>query len=212
MANWEDKMKNKILLLTLLFVLLIIFLFTGYDPKAGHLNWFLEVLPAFIGITVLIVTYKRFPLSNFAYICVFLHTLILVYGGYYTYAQTPLGNWAKEAFDLARNHYDRIGHLALGFFPVFIIKEVLLRKTKLERNGWFYFIVLSIVLAIAAFWELIEWWTTLGVAADVGQAYLGSQGDIWDAQWDMVLALIGAIAALFTLSKIHDRSLEKIKA
>jgi putative membrane protein len=145
-------------------------------------------------------------------VCVFLHVLILVYGGVYTYAKTPLGDWAKDAFDLSRNHYDRVGHLALGFFPAILIREVLLRQTPLQRGGWLYFIVVSIALAIGAFWELIEWWTTLIVAGDVGQAFLGSQGDIWDAQWDMLLAQVGAMVALPLLGGLHDRSMARLLA
>jgi putative membrane protein len=124
---------------------------------------------------------------------VFLHTLILIYGGYHTYALTPLGDWAKQTFDLSRNHYDRVGHVALGVFPVFLAREALLRTSPLQRGKWLVFISVSIVFAFAAFWELLEWWVTLLVASDVGQAFLGSQGDIWDAQWDMLLALVGAV-------------------
>ena len=131
------------LLLLLTPVLVLTFLFA----KAGQLNWLLEVGPALLGFIALALTYRRLPLSDFCYVCVFLHTLVLIYGGYYTYAETPLGNWAKEAFHLSRNHYDRVGHLAFGFFPVFIIKEVLLRVTPLRRGGWFYFLVLSVILA-----------------------------------------------------------------
>ena len=135
--------KNRVKLpLALLILILIIFILTGYNPAAGRLSWLLEVIPAMIGIVILIITYRKFPMSSMVYWCVFLHTLILVYGGYYTYALTPLGNYFQELFNLSRNHYDRVGHLALGFFPVFIIKEVLLRKTRLIRDGWFYFIVL----------------------------------------------------------------------
>lgn|SRR3989338_455275 len=196
--------------LALLGVLIVIFIFTGVYAKAGFLSWFLEALPAFLGIGVLIVTFRRFPMSKFVYGCVFFHSLILVYGGYYTYAETPLGNYVRDLLELSRNHYDRVGHLALGFFPVFIIKEVLLRKTKLMRDGWFYFIVISVVLASAALWELVEWWTTLFVAPEIGAAYLGAQGDIWDAQWDMFLAVVGAAISLFLLSKRHDASMKKL--
>lgn len=197
--------------LILLSILIVIFIFTGIYAKAGTLNWFLEVVPALVGILVLVITYKKFPLSNWIYACIFLHSLILVYGGYYTYANTPLGNYVKDVFHLSRNHYDRVGHFALGFFPAFLIREVLLRKTKLERNGWLFFIVIAIALAIGAFWELIEWWTTLVVAPGVGQAYLGTQGDLWDAQWDMLWVLLGAIVALLTFVKYHDQSLKNLK-
>ncbi len=198
--------------LALLVVLTPILVLTFIYCKAGRLNWALEVGPALLGFAALAVTYRRMPLSRFAYVCVFLHTLILVYGGYYTYAEAPLGNWAKEVFHLSRNHYDRVGHVALGFFPVVIIKEVLLRVTPLRRGGWFVFIVLSVVLAVAAFYELIEWWTTYLVAPDVGQAFLGSQGDPWDAQWDMFFGLVGAAASLLLLGRYHDRSMSALAA
>jgi putative membrane protein len=179
--------------------------------RAGRLNWLLELGPALLGFAALAATYRRLPLSSFCYVCVFLHMLILAYGGFYTYAETPLGNWARDTFHLARNHYDRLGHLALGFFPVFIIKEVLLRVTPLRRGGWTTFIVLSVVLAVAAFYELIEWWSTLVFAADVGQAFLGSQGDPWDAQWDMLLGLAGGALGLLILGRLHDRSMARLQ-
>lgn len=194
--------------LLLLGLLLLVCMGTAYDPPAGRFSWLLEVGPGLVGIAVLVAVYRRFPMSHLAYWCAFLHVLMLIYGGYYTYAETPLGNWARAAFDLSRNHYDRVGHVALGVFPAFIIREVLLRRTPLQRGGWLYFIIVSVVLAIAAFWELLEWWVTLLVASDVGQAFLGSQGDIWDAQWDMFLALLGAMVVLPVFSRVHDRSME----
>jgi putative membrane protein len=198
--------------LALLGLLTLISLATLWNPPAGRVSWFLEVGPGLAMVAVLGAVYSRFPVSRFVYVCVFLHIQILIYGGYYTYAMTPLGNWAKEAFDLSRNHYDRVGHLALGVFPSFLIREVLLRRTPLVRGGWLYFLVLCVVLAIAAFWELLEWWATLVLAADTGQAFLGSQGDVWDAQWDMVLALIGAAIVLPIFSRWHDRSMARIPA
>ena len=194
----------------LLVVLALICAATLWDPPAGRQSWILEVGPGLLGIAVLIGVHRRFPMSHLVYWCVFLHTLILIYGGYYTYALTPLGNWAKTAFHLGRNHYDRIGHLALGFFPALTIREVLLRRTPLRRGGWLTFLILAVVLAIGAFWELLEWWTTLVVASDVGQAFLGSQGDPWDAQWDMFLALVGAAISLPLLGKVHDRSMARV--
>ena len=194
----------------LLILLGVICVLTVWDPPAGRFSWMLEVGPGLLGVAVMIATYRRFRLSNLVYVCSFLHMLILIYGGIYTYAETPLGNWAKEAFDLSRNHYDRVGHFALGFFPAFIIRELLLRLTPLERGGWLFFLVTSVALAIGAFWEFIEWWATYLVAADVGQAFLGSQGDIWDAQWDMFLAMVGAMIALLFFSKLHDRSMAAV--
>jgi putative membrane protein len=196
--------------LALLAVALLVCLATGFAPPAGRQNWALEVGPGLIGIAVLIGVYRRFPMSHLVYACVFVHLLILVYGGYYTYAATPLGNWAKEAFGLGRNHYDRVGHLALGVFPCFTIREVLLRQTPLRRGGWLYFLILCVVLAVAAFWELLEWWVALVAAGDVGTAFLGSQGDVWDAQWDMFLALLGAAVVLPLFARVHDRSMNRV--
>jgi len=196
--------------LVLLSIVVVVCIATVANPPAGRISWLLEVGPGLAGIIILIVLYKRFPMSHMVYVCVFLHIFILIYGGYYTYAETPLGNWAKEAFEFSRNHYDRIGHIALGVFPAFIIREVLLRKTPLQRGGWLYFIIISIVLAVAAFWELLEWWVALIAASDVGTAFLGSQGDIWDAQWDMLLALVGAMVVLPIFSRLHDRSMDQL--
>jgi len=196
--------------LALLFIVLAICVLTALDPPAGRLNWFLEVGPGLAGVAVLIGFHRRFPMSHWVYWCVFVHMLILIYGGYYTYAETPLGNWFRDAFELSRNHYDRVGHLALGIFPAFVVREVLLRVTPLRRGGWLYFLVVSVVLAIGAFWELLEWWLTLIVAPGVGQSFLGTQGDPWDAQWDMLLALVGAMIALPLFGRWHDRSMAKI--
>jgi putative membrane protein len=196
--------------LILLGVLLLICLATVWSPPAGRTSWMLEVGPGLAMVAVLMAIYRRLPLSHFVYVCVFLHVQILIYGGYYTYALTPLGNWAKEAFGFARNHYDRVGHVALGVFPCFLAREVLLRCTPLKRGGWLFFLVCSVVLAFAAFWELLEWWTALLAAPDVGVAFLGSQGDVWDAQWDMLLALLGAMVALPLFSSFQDRSMARV--
>ena len=196
--------------LALLAVLTVILIASVWAPPAGRFSWLLEVGPGIAGVLVLMAVYRRFPMSHFVYVCVFVHVLILNYGGIYTYAETPLGNWARDAFELGRNHYDRVGHVALGVFPAFVTREVLLRRTPLERGGWLYFLIVCVILAIAAFWELLEWWTTLIVASDVGTAFLGSQGDIWDAQWDMFLAQVGAMIVLPLFAGAHDRSMAKV--
>jgi putative membrane protein len=188
----------------------LIMIATIWDPPAGRTSWLLEVGPAIPFLLTFAIVYRRFPMSHLAYVLAFLHVLILIYGGIHTYAETPLGNWAKETFELTRNPYDRVGHFALGFFPAPIIREVLLRRTPLVRGGWLTFLILSVVLAIGAFWELLEWWATLVVAPDVGVAFLGAQGDVWDAQWDMFLALVGAAVSLAILSGLHDRSMAVI--
>jgi putative membrane protein len=194
----------------LLAVLFVICALTLWAPPAGRTSWFLEVTPGLLLVAWLVASYRRLPLSHWVYWGVFAHVLILIYGGMYTYALTPLGNWAKASFHLARNHYDRVGHLALGVFPAFLTREILLRRTTLERGRWLAFLTVCVVFAFAAFWELLEWWTTLLVASDVGTAFLGSQGDPWDAQWDMFLALIGAILALAFGARGHDASLREV--
>lgn len=194
----------------LLGLLVVICAATLWAPPAGRTSWWLEVGPGLIEVAILIATFRRSPLSHLVYVTVFVHVLVLIYGGYYTYALTPLGNWAKDAFGLARNHYDRVGHVALGVFPVFLAREVLLRTSPLGRGKWLACLSVSLVFSFAAFWELLEWWVTLLVASDVGQAFLGSQGDVWDAQWDMLLALLGAGVALALGSRLHDRSLARV--
>lgn len=198
--------------LALLAVLLVVCAGSAWFAPAGLVSWSLEVVPGLVLVAVLAALYPRLPLSHLVYGAVFLHVLVLDYGGIYTYAETPLGNWARDTFGLARNHYDRVGHLALGVFPAFLVREILLRRTPLRRGGWLVFLVLSVILAVGAFWELLEWWTTLLTAPEVGAAFLGSQGDVWDAQWDMLLALVGAAVALPVASRWHDRSMERVPA
>lgn len=191
--------------ISLLIATLLVLLWSGIGPR-DRLTWFFEVLPVLAGLAVLLPTARRFPLSMLSYRLLFLHGLILMVGGHYTYAEVPVGYWFQDAFEMSRNHYDRLGHFAQGFVPAIVAREVLLRWSPLERGYWLTFIVISICLAISAFYELIEWWAALllGESAD---SMLALQGDIWDTQWDMFLALIGACAALLLLSSAHDRSL-----
>ena len=204
--------QSAVLPLALAGVLLCIFLPTFLLTPEGKLNWLLEVGPGLIGMVALAVGFRRFPMSRFVYVCVFLHILVLVYGGFYTYAKAPLGEWMKHAFGFTRNHYDRIGHFAFGFFPVFALREVLLRVTGLRRGGWLAFILVSMILGFAAFYELIEWWSALLLDPAGGDKFLGSQGDIWDAQWDMLFGGIGAAVGLLTLTRVHQRSMEALIA
>ena len=196
--------------LALAAILIAIFLFTFFTTPEGKLNWLLEVGPGLIGMVALAIAFPRFAMSKFVYVAVFLHILILVYGGYYTYAMAPLGEWAREAFSFKRNHYDRIGHFAFGFFPVFILKEVLQRVTPLRPGKWLVFILISMVLGFAAFYEFIEWWAALLLDPAGGDKFLGSQGDIWDAQWDMFFAGVGASVGLLLLGRVHERSMQKL--
>lgn len=171
-----------------------------------RLTWGLEISWVLAGIPILVVTYWRFPLTPLLYRLLFLHALILIIGGYYTYERVPLGYWAKEIFDLQRNHYDRLGHFAQGFVPAILAREILLRCSPLSPGKWLFFLVVSICLAFSAFFELIEWWAAL-IGGESANAFLGSQGDVWDAQWDMLCALIGAIVAQLGLSSHHDQEL-----
>ena len=193
-------------------VLGVVMAFTLIFSPEGRLNWLLEVGPGLVALAALALTYRRFPMSRLVYVFVFVHVLILVYGGYYTYAKAPLGEWAKGAFGFQRNDYDKVGHFAFGFFPVLIVREVLLRKTKLERGGWLVFLLLSVIMGAAAVYELFEWWMALVLDPAGGDAFLGTQGDVWDAQSDMFFAGLGATVALVTLSRTHDRSMARLFA
>jgi len=192
-------------LAALLGVVLVVFVWSGWQPK-DRMTWILEVFPVIGAVPLLLATRRRFPLTTLAYVLVAIHACILMVGGRYTYAEVPLGNWIRDALHLARNHYDRVGHLAQGFVPAILAREILLRKTALTRGGWLFFLVTSVCLAISAVYELIEWGTaaTSGAAAD---AFLGTQGDPWDTQKDMLCAGIGAVAAQVTLVRTHDRQL-----
>lgn len=178
---------------------------SGIAPH-DRLTWMLEVVWVAVGLPLVAWTWGRFPLSRLLSWLLVLHAVILVYGGAHTYALTPLGLWAMETFDFARNHYDRIGHLAQGFIPAILARELLLRRTPLQRGGWLFYLVLAAALSFSAFFELIEWWAALVWGGDA-DAFLATQGDVWDTQWDMFLALCGAIAAQLGLSRVHDRQL-----
>ncbi len=196
--------------LTLAAVLFVVFAITLFTTPEGKLNWLLEVGPGLVGMVALALTYKRFPMTPLVYVMVFIHICILVYGGFYTYAKAPLGDWAREAFGWSRNNYDKVGHFAFGFFPVIIVREVLLRRTKLERNAWLVFILLNVILGFAALYELFEWAAALMLDPAGGDAFLGTQGDVWDAQSDMLYAGIGATLGLVLFSRAHDRALTKL--
>jgi putative membrane protein len=172
-------------------------------------TWFLETAPAMIALGILAATYRRFRLTNLTYVLIWIHAIILLVGGHYTYAEVPLFDWLRDTFDLSRNHYDRVGHFAQGFVPAIIAREVVLRNSPLKRGKLLTFIVLSVCLAISASYELIEFGVSIATGS-AGDAFLGTQGDIWDTQKDMLLCLIGAVTALATLNALHDRSLERL--
>ncbi len=200
--------QSKVLLLFL--TLLIIFVWSSINPR-DTLTWALEVFPVIIGVVILVSTYHLFKFTTFAYLAIWLHSIILLIGGHYTYSEMPIFNWIRDAFELSRNNYDKVGHLAQGFFPAIIAREMLLRKSPLKRGGWLFFIVISICLAISAFYELIEWWVAL-MTGTAAEQFLATQGDIWDTQSDMALALIGAIVSLLLLERVHDRFLDSMEA
>ncbi|MFP5287304.1 MAG: DUF2238 domain-containing protein [Thermoanaerobaculia bacterium] len=181
---------------------------SGLGPH-DRTTWWLEVFPVVLGMPLLIATRRRFPLTPLLYVLLFVHGLILMLGGHYTYARVPLGFWVQDLLDLSRNHYDRLGHFAQGFVPAILAREVLLRRTPLRPGGWLFLLVCSVCLAFSACYEFFEWWAAVigGSAAD---AFLGTQGDVWDTQWDMFLALVGAVTAQLLLARLHDRQRQRL--
>ncbi len=190
-------------------IYLTVLIWSAIEPKDFY-TWFLEVLPALIVAGTLAATRRRFPLTTLVYILILVHSLILMQGGHYTYAEEPFFNWLKEIIGWPRNNYDKLGHFAQGFIPAMVTREILLRKAVVSGRGWLNFLVVSVCLAISAFYELLEWWVAVlsGTAAD---SFLATQGYVWDTQSDMGLALLGAIMALLLLARIHDRQLTALQ-
>ena len=193
----------------LLFLVIAVTAISGIAPY-DRLTWWLEVFPTLAVIPLLVATRRRFPLTPLLYLLIAIHATILAAGGHWTYARVPLGYWMEEAFGFARNHYDRLGHFAQGFVPAIATREVLLRRTPLARGGWLFFLVFSVCLAISACYEFVEWWSAL-VAGGAATAFLGTQGDVWDTQWDMFCAAVGAVVAQFALARLHDRQLARLE-
>jgi putative membrane protein len=184
---------------------LIILVVSGIFTRDTY-TWVLEVVPIFIGFSILFFTYGKFPLTRLLYVLITIHFVILAVGGVYTYAKVPLGFWMQDWFHFQRNHYDRIGHFAQGFIPAMLVREILIRTSPLKPGKWLSFLVVCVCLAISACYEFIEWFTAVSQGASA-EAFLGTQGDVWDAQWDMLFATIGAISALILLSKWHNKQL-----
>lgn len=195
--------------LAILAVLLAAVVAWSWHQPADRLTWWLEALPVVVAVPVLVTTRVSFPLTRLAYWLIALHSIILLVGAHYTYARVPLGFWMQESLGFARNHYDRIGHLAQGFIPALVAREILLRKRVLAPGGWLFFLVCCFALALAASYELVEWWTAV-IAEEGAIAFLGTQGDIWDTQWDLLFALIGALVVQLLLTRVHDRQLAQI--
>ncbi|MDI1293943.1 MAG: DUF2238 domain-containing protein [Methylobacter sp.] len=185
-------------------------IWSGTYPK-DYLIWILETAPAIIAFIVLITTRQTFRLTDLAYSLILVHSLILMVGGHYTYADVPLFDWLKDEFHFERNNYDKVGHFAQGFIPAIIAREILIRKQVVVNSRWLHFFVVCICLAISAFYELIEWWVAL-LSREAAEAFLGTQGYIWDTQSDMAYALLGVMLALAMLSRLHDRQLGKLAA
>ena len=184
--------------------------YSGIEPF-DRMTWALEVFPVAIALVVMVASYRRFPLTTLLYVCIFAHCLVLILGGVYTYARVPLGFEIAELFNLTRNPYDKIGHFFQGFVPSLVAREVLIRGEFVNGRRMLNFLIVCVVLAISAFYELIEWWVAV-LAGQGADEFLGTQGYVWDTQSDMLLALIGAIAALVLFASWHDRQLEKLKA
>ncbi len=183
-----------------------VLIWSGINPK-DQFTWFLEVLPAIIGVVIMLCTYKHFKLTPILYWFILAHCIVLMVGGHYTYAEVPLFD---NLFGSERNNYDKVGHFFQGFVPALLAREILLRKNVVNGKGWLITFIISICLAFSAFYELLEWWVAL-LSGENAEAFLGTQGYIWDTQSDMGLALLGAICSLLVLSKVHDKQLKSVK-
>ena len=197
--------RNRVTPLVLPLGTLGVLAWSGIGPR-DRVTWVLETFPVMLAVPLLVATYRRFPLTTLSYTLIFLHSVILCVGGHYTYAEVPAFNWLRDEFHLSRNHFDRVGHFAQGFVPAIIAREILLRTSPLVRGKWLFFLVVCVCGTISAFYELIEWWAA-ALSGDNATAFLATQGDQWDTQKDMGLALIGAVLAQMLLGRLHDRQL-----
>lgn len=193
------------LLLAIVGVVLIWSLVRPHD----YLTWLLEVFPALIGSAIVLATYRRFQLTTLVYTLIAVHAIILMIGGHYTYAEVPLFNWLRDAGVFARNNYDKVGHLAQGFVPAMITRELLVRTSPLRPGKWLTTLAIAVPGAISAAYEIFEWWVSVATGS-AGDAFLGTQGYVWDTQSDMLMCFIGAISALALLSRWHDAQLRRI--
>lgn len=190
-------------------LLVLILLFSGLRPY-DRATWLLEVTPVLIALPILVMTYRRFPLTTMLYVLIFIHALVLILGGSYTYARVPLGFWMQDMFSLSRNPYDKIGHFVQGFVPFIVAREILIRGGYLSSRRMTAFLSICVVMMVSSFYEVVEWWTAL-LLGEGAYEFLGTQGDIWDTQADMFYALIGAAAAMLSLSRLHDRQMAALK-
>jgi putative membrane protein len=203
------RVSSRIFLGVLLGLTALVFIWS-FIGAHDRFTWLLEVFPVLIVLPLLVATYSRFPLSRLVYVLIAVHAVILMIGGHYTYAEMPLFNWLRDEFHLARNYYDRLGHVAQGFIPAMVAREILLRTSPLRPGKWLFFLVTCVALAISACYEFLEWWVAQASGSDP-TAFLATQGDIWDTQWDMFLALVGAIVAQLLLWRVHNRSMAQVQ-
>lgn len=208
-ARWADGAGGMGLRGGLVIAVLVALAWSGIAPH-DRATWWMEIAPIVVALPILVVTGRRHPLTPLLCVLLALHALVLVVGGHYTYARVPLGFWMEDAFGFARNHYDRIGHFAQGFVPAILARELLLRFAGLRRGFWLWLVVTLACLGFSAFYELIEWWAA-AIEGAAATDFLGTQGDPWDTQWDMFLALVGALAAQLLLSRVHDRQLRAME-
>ena len=204
-------MSSKKYPLVLLAIVLVFWVWSAINPHDTYLTWFLETFPFMIALPIMLLTYKRFPLTNLTYTLIAVHAMILMLGGHYSYAKVPLGFWMEDWFGWTRNNYDKIGHLMQGFGPFVYVREIIARTSPLKRGKWLAFISIAVPLAFSALYEIIEWLASLSNPTDT-EAFLGTQGYIWDTQTDMFLCLVGSILALILLTKLHNRYLSKMGA
>jgi putative membrane protein len=201
---------RRVLLPALLGLVTVALVMSGIQPY-DRLTWLLETVWVIMGVPLVLLIWRRFPLSTLLCCLLAVHAMVLIIGGHYTYSRTPIGNWTQDLFHLSRNPYDRLGHFAQGFVPAILVREILVRRSPLPSSRWLAPLVVCACLAFSAFFEMLEWWAAVasGSAAD---DFLATQGDVWDTQWDMFLALVGAITSLALLTRLHDRQLPQPRA
>jgi putative membrane protein len=204
MGRAAKELKLYIFLLLSLLAILIWSFIDCFDL----LTWFMEAFPVIAGAAVLISIYHKFRFTTLSLVLIWLHAIVLLVGAHYTYARVPLFDWIRDFFELSRNHYDRLGHFAQGFVPAILAREILLRKSPLRKGGWLFFILICFCLALSAAYELLEWLAAV-ILEDASEAFLGTQGDVWDTQKDMAWCLVGSLVSLLTLRKLHDKAMEK---
>jgi len=192
-----------------LLIYFVVFIWSSINPK-DYFTWFLEVFPAIVALIILTFTYKNFKFTPLVYSLIFIHSVILMVGGHYTYSEVPLFDFIKDVFNHDRNNYDKLGHFAQGFIPAMVAREIIIRKNIINIEAWRNFFIVCFCLGFSAFYELIEWWVAI-LSNDSANDFLGTQGYIWDTQSDMAWALFSSIIALILLRKYHDNQLKKFK-